>query len=201
MADETPSDSDTDNVVDLPIKPTELRPTQTSTLYLAVDRTRGKFCMHDSILVCEKQREVECAHCGAQLFAFDALLKIAQDHERWNSDSRHLKTEIHAARHRLEMLKRLEANARARCKKHGVRTNRNRLDTVIAAIRRIEANAAKVDDQTIEYQLEWLSPEGLIGGAQKLLERGEAAAAVELLRQATDELEAALYAKEQVSNA
>lgn len=101
----------------LPVRPTEIRP-KDSPITLIVDNT-GKYCSHGAIRVCERSRSVKCGTCGAPLDAFDSLLQTARLHDRQAQQLANYRKDIAAAVKRLEHIKRLENNARARLKRSG----------------------------------------------------------------------------------
>ena len=79
---------------------------------------RKDFCPHNRRKrhVDANRRTVEC-ECGAQLDPFDVLLAVATEHENRTARLKQLDAEIKRAQERLDEIKRLEANARARVRR------------------------------------------------------------------------------------
>lgn len=100
--------------------PIELRRQPSFTL--VVDNT-GQFCTHNAMLVCKKQRRVTCGTCGATLDPFDALNRMTEEYDRWETNKRFLKQDVAKAEHRLAELKALERNAVSRLKRKGVQVD------------------------------------------------------------------------------
>jgi len=93
----------------------EIRPTN-ATLELIVSNA-GQPCLHKRSNVDAGLRAVSCADCGAELCAFDVLLKVATHHQKRHEQLMELAIRIKATTSRLEQIKRLESNARARVKR------------------------------------------------------------------------------------
>lgn len=80
---------------------------------------RRDYCSHEvrnQVLVNEHQRTVECA-CGAFLDPFDVLLHVARERQNRIWHHKHLQQETQKVQARLDALKRLESNCRARIKR------------------------------------------------------------------------------------
>ena len=90
------------------------------TFELVVNNT-GRFCPHPQVMVCRHERKAECGTCGVPLDPFDALLRIAQEHARWELKLKTTKAECENARVRLEDLKRIERNAVSRLARKGIK--------------------------------------------------------------------------------
>ncbi len=195
--DETPPD----NLVALPEKPRELRRKDDLPFQLVVNNT-GAHCSHVSRHVDARRRTVSCGECGAPLDTFGVLLDVAQDHDRFAQSLRRARIDSRAAEDRIELLKRLESNARARAKRLGIRGSRDHYDSLIAYARAhtklrrrdgsvdLDPPAPSVDE--MERYLENRNPIELLKGALIAAERESFGAALELGRRALDELEAAL---------
>ncbi len=77
----------------------------------------GGHCQHRRVLVDENKRTAECGDCKALLDPFQELLNVARRHERIGYELGAAKRETKALQSRIELMKRLEANARARLKR------------------------------------------------------------------------------------
>jgi hypothetical protein len=93
-----------------------------------------------------EQRTVHCRKCDAQLDPFTVLLEIAQDHDRVRNDFTRGRQETIETQTRLEVLKRLERNARERLKRLGVKHvetwwQRNLTDVLKEIIRQVQREA------------------------------------------------------------
>lgn len=88
-------------------------------LVLIVDNT-GPRCPHDEIHVREGDRTVRCGKCSAVLDAFNELYRVSKSFDRIYGSWRRYRADIVAMEKRIELLQRLEKNARARCKRAGV---------------------------------------------------------------------------------
>lgn len=101
---------------------------------LVVNNT-GPLCIHRLVEVEESARRVTCRDCGAPLDPFDALLKIADNGKRLAGWLAWHRQQIKAALGRIEVLKRLEQNARQRVKRTGVVVPmKHQLDEIARAI-------------------------------------------------------------------
>jgi hypothetical protein len=127
-------------------KPTELRPHPSLKLVIKND---GRFCSHGQVYIGRYERSVECATCGASLDAFDALLKIAQEHENWEQNLRCAKRDVALTHKRIDELKRIEQNAVGRLKRKGVAVEdyykrQNAAEFALATEERTERDAKKI---------------------------------------------------------
>lgn len=186
-----------DNVVDLPSRPTELRPPGSIFAELVVDNT-GKHCQHYPVIVDRYQRRAYCGTCKAPLDAFDELLRLAQSNARIAEERASAKVEVRAAEERLKLLRRLEQNAKARVKKYGLRTDGHHLDAVIEwGLRHIKKRNPKSDvtaDQ-LANRLQYERFERRLAIALQAIEDGAGLAAVELAGTALEELRASLESR------
>ncbi len=125
------TDEPPDNVRKLPAPVAELRPKETALYSVSIKR-EAEPCAHHKSLVDDIARTVKCAKCGAPLDPFDRLFKLALEHDRRVSDAKHSRAELAALQKRIEMLERIESNARARLRRLGVpRLEDWRLDQLI----------------------------------------------------------------------
>ncbi len=112
------SDNDTDEpdlgAEVIPISPRKASPDQG----LTVVRHYGvRSCSHENVDLDYDKRTAECRACQAPLDPFDTLVKFGQQWDRFRSDQERCHREIKAAESRIELLERLENNARARAKR------------------------------------------------------------------------------------
>ena len=77
----------------------------------------GNHCQHRRVLVDENKRSAECGDCKAQLDPFHELLRVAQRHERVGYELAAARRETKALQSRIELMKRIESNARSRVKR------------------------------------------------------------------------------------
>jgi hypothetical protein len=77
----------------------------------------GGYCGHRRVLIDDNHRTVECGDCNALLDPFAELSKVAHRHERIAFDLKAAKRETKALTSRVDLLKRIENNARARLKR------------------------------------------------------------------------------------
>lgn len=182
-----------DNVIELPKKPIELRPKDTSNLQLVVTRD-GNWCQHKPVMVDERRRCAYCGTCKAPLDPFAELLKIANQHDRHASDIKHKKEEINGAQARLDLLKRLENNARARLRKLGVKTTGWWLDRVLDWAEEVsKKNGRQFGDRNyLQYEIESAYPQQRLSLALKAIEDGVGMPAIEMAIQTLEEMRAAL---------
>lgn len=195
MSDDIPKPLD--NVVDLPTKPTDLRPPGSIFAELVVDNT-GKHCQHYPVHVDDRQRRVYCGTCDAPLDAFDELLRVARKHAGIAASRAHATAEVRAAQERLKLLKRLEQNAKARAKKYGVRIDSCHIDAVVEwGLRHSKKQNPETPatEDRIRKAFEYAPPEHRLAAALKAIEDGCQLAAVQLASEAIDELRAALEAR------
>lgn len=88
---------------------------------LEVDRPAWDDCKHPRPFVLDVEaHELRCAKCGQVLDVFDFLLRLTNDWERFNTGYRDARRQERAALGRVEHLKKVEKNAKARIRKHGV---------------------------------------------------------------------------------
>jgi len=92
---------------------------------LEVDDPRRRFdhehCKHPRPLSLDVEaHQLVCQKCGQALDAFDFLLDLTSRWERFNAGYRAARQQEKAALARVETLKRLERNAKARIRKQGV---------------------------------------------------------------------------------
>lgn len=78
----------------------------------------GNHCQHRRVLIDDNKRTVECGDCKALLDPFAELSKVAHRHERIAYELSSAKRETKALQGRIELMKRLESNARSRLKRH-----------------------------------------------------------------------------------
>lgn len=98
----------------------------------------------------EEQRTVHCRKCDAKLDPFDAFMAMVKSWDRVRADFTTARTEIQETRLRLEVLQRLEKNARERLKRLGIKGddgawNRNLTDllkSLIVEVRREQRQEA-----------------------------------------------------------
>jgi hypothetical protein len=86
------------------------------------ERKPGEYpCSHwrQGVLLNEEQRTVHCNKCDASLDPFDALMALAKEHDRIRSDFGEARKAERETRTRIEVLRRLENNMRARLKRLG----------------------------------------------------------------------------------
>jgi hypothetical protein len=175
--------------IELPVQ--ELRPKGTAEIQLIVDNT-GPYCRHYAKTVDSQRRKVTCATCEAELDPFDSLLAVANEHERVGRDLNNVRREIRGAESRLALLKRLEDNARARCKKLDVKASRQHLDRLVQLAKE---HGSRIRDKWIEQYVDQLGPVARCQVALQLLDKKEPdAALVEFERAATELI--ALFAEE-----
>ncbi|HET9954137.1 MAG TPA: hypothetical protein VFQ61_06520 [Polyangiaceae bacterium] len=175
--------------------PTALRPKTDLPFELIVNRG-GPVCYHDRRIVDSTLREVRCAACKASLDPIAVLTSIAQDHERYSRALKNARTECNAAEARIQLLKRLEANARARARRAGVSASKSHLDALVRFMSE-HLQGHKVDESTVDRLLDGTTPLTRIEAAAQALKRGRAGAAIELVRRAADDLEASLEVAQQ----
>jgi hypothetical protein len=82
-----------------------------------VRQPRQRFCRHGRFRLDETARRVYCGECEQEVDAFGALYAIATMFERVNSQYKHAQAEAKHVEQRLEELKRLERNAKARVRR------------------------------------------------------------------------------------
>jgi len=85
---------------------------------ISTTRRRGKFCRHRNTFVCEEQRSVECADCGAKLDPIDVLIQHMRHRERLMFEARFLQSDITRLKTELEVIKRDVRNGRARIRRN-----------------------------------------------------------------------------------
>lgn len=96
-------------------KPRELRPITARPFELIINRDfRSPKCKHRGMRIDANHRRVTCGSCGAELDAFQVLCDLATDWEGFDDSERALKSEIAMLEKRLEIIKELEKNGRAR---------------------------------------------------------------------------------------
>jgi ribosomal protein S27E len=82
-----------------------------------IKRKKG-YCSHNSIIVDEHQRMVECSACGARIDPFDFLWHTANNEGRWYDHASELKKKVeslHLIKERLEKdVKNLESKIKRR---------------------------------------------------------------------------------------
>ena len=176
--------------IQLTPKTVELRPKATTSIELIVDNT-GKPCLHHKTVIDRWQRRVTCKTCDATLDPFDVLLGLAQESARYSEDLARTKAEIRGASSRLELLKRLEQNARARVKKFGGNVTTYHLDALLHYVATLHPTREPTA-RSVEYQLESMTPVARLQAAAAALEKGHGLAAVALASAVVDELRAAL---------
>jgi hypothetical protein len=178
-----------DNVIELPL---ELRPKNTADLHLVVKRD-SNYCLHRPVIVDERQRCVYCATCKAPLDPFAELLKVANQHERHLDDMKRKKVETSGALARLDVLKRMESNARARLRKLGVKTSYYWLDGILDwAGRQAEKSGKSSDRSYMKYELEMGLPRQRLSTALRAIDDGVGMPAIEMAIQTLEEMRAAL---------
>lgn len=184
---------DKSNVIELPL---ELRPKDTANLHLVVKRREGCIGHHSPVIVDEGRRCVYCKTCKAPLDPFAELLHVANQHERYHNDLKNKATEIKGAQARLDLLKRLENNTRARLRKLGVKTTCYWFDKILdwAAehAKKSGRSARGIDRDFLQYELEMMSPMSRLGVATKAIEDGVGLPAIEMATQVLEEMRAAL---------
>ena len=177
-----------DKIVKMPTKPQPIRPGGTASLELIVNR-HGKYCDHRPVELDTERRGVTCKDCGASLDPFDTLLRYAREHERVARDLKDTSTDAKGAHARLELLERLERNAKGRLRRLGVRhLPEHRLDWLVA---RAQERMGKVgiDRRYVEYTLEELKPVDRLRAALAMLDGGgDEGTAMALAEQALIEL-------------
>ena len=82
----------------------------------------SRYCSHASRIIDPNVRALRCDECGAQLDAFDCLLQIARDADHLAFRKKELKRQIAKLTARVEELKRVESNARARLKRLSIKS-------------------------------------------------------------------------------
>lgn len=102
----------------LPAEVIQLRPITGDAAELQVKQGQAS-CRHNSRLIDDEHRTVECASCGALLDAFAELSRVAHDHVRIFGNHARIQQETKTAEKRLLELARIEANARSRARRAG----------------------------------------------------------------------------------
>jgi len=87
------------------------------SIAITTESVRGEWCRHHSQLYCEEQRTIQCKDCGAMLDPFAAYLLIAQQYGRLATSVSYKKGEEKELEARIEELKRVERNTKARIRK------------------------------------------------------------------------------------
>lgn len=77
----------------------------------------GNHCAHRRVLIDDNKRTVECGDCNALLDPFQELSKVAHRHEHIAYELKAARRESKALHGRIDLMKRLEANARSRIKR------------------------------------------------------------------------------------
>jgi len=74
-------------------------------------------CRHNRTEIDEEKRRLECRDCGAEVPAFDFLLKLSREDGRWREARDAAERAARIAKGQLEDLERKEKNARARVRR------------------------------------------------------------------------------------
>lgn len=187
------SDDDTTGgeIIDLPTQPVDIRPKADLPFRLIVNRS-GPYCSHQTKEVDHYRRTVTCTQkgCGAVLDAFDVLNDFAAEYEGFEKHYQRVKADIKAAEARIELLKRLENNARSRAKRLGVSGSRYEHDSLLHYARRVLNRDVKADE--LDVMLSNSPPDVRISQALKAIDTGHVHAGLALLRRAVEELEASV---------
>lgn len=80
-------------------------------------RTRTSFCAHRHSELDESARRVYCADCKEEVDAFGVLLNLARHRERYVGSIKRARSDARQAGQRLDEVKRMERNARARLRR------------------------------------------------------------------------------------
>lgn len=95
---------------------------------------RPKFCRCVRFELDEGERRVYCRDCGKEKPAFDALMVLRHEFEKWKETRDRAKGEAKAAQERVEELKREERNTKGR-----LRTAKARERELEVGIRQLDA--------------------------------------------------------------
>lgn len=180
--------SDETKVVRLPTTPQPIRPGGSASLELIVNR-HSKHCGHRPVELDTELRRVTCRDCDASLDPFDALLRYAREHEQVARDLRDTSTDAKGAHARLELLKRLEGNAKSRLRHLGIRhLPEHRLDWLVKQTQE-RYPGASIDRRWVDDSLQDLAPTERLRVALKMLDGGgDKGTAIALAEQALIEL-------------
>ncbi len=77
------------------------------------------YCIHDSVLVDEKERTLRCRRCNAMVEPFNYILHLCDTESRYIQNLKYLRQEEKQRRHNIEKLIQIEKNATARIRKAG----------------------------------------------------------------------------------
>ncbi len=125
----------------------------------------GNYCQHRQVLIDDNKRTVECGSCGALLDAFKELSNVAHRHERIAQELAAAKRETKALTGRIDLMKRVESNARARLKRFGEVPSRYQFNELLEQTLR----AWERDGKVIISQVQVLTPDGARDAARRLL--------------------------------
>ncbi len=77
------------------------------------------YCIHDSVLVDEKERTLRCRRCDALVDPFNYILHLCDTESRYIQNVKYLRQEESQRRQNIEKLIQIEKNAKARIRKTG----------------------------------------------------------------------------------
>ncbi|EBY2674467.1 hypothetical protein ACKKIY_004537 [Salmonella enterica subsp. enterica serovar Brandenburg] len=77
------------------------------------------YCLHDSVLVNEKERTLRCRRCGSVVEPFNYILYLCNTENRYVENVKYLRREEKQRRQNIEKLIQIEKNAKARIRRAG----------------------------------------------------------------------------------
>lgn len=111
----TETERELSNVVSFPEKKQDLNDE------LAMQHAEGgsHFCLHDAVLVDEKERTLRCRRCNALVEPFNYIIHLCDVESRYWQNVKQLRREETQRRQNIEKLIQIERNAKSRIRKSG----------------------------------------------------------------------------------
>lgn len=78
-------------------------------------------CMHEAVLVNDKERTIKCRRCESLLDPFDYIASLCDTESRYVENLKYLRREEKQRRQNIEKLIQIEKNAKSRIRRAGIK--------------------------------------------------------------------------------